>query len=48
MLRAWDLEKLIFKLDMRRNKSKSLSRLGILVTGSLRNSRMSSAKAANL
>lgn len=48
MLRAWDFEELIFRLDICRNRSKSLSRFGIEVSGSLKNSRMSSAKAAIL
>lgn len=48
ILRAFDLSKLICRLESYLNRAKSLRRLGIVVMGSERNSRISSAYAASL
>lgn len=43
IFRAFDLEKFICRLESNLNREKSLSRLGMVVIGSVRNSKMSSA-----
>lgn len=48
ILRAFDLSKLICRLDSCLNRAKSLRRFGIVVSGSERNNRISSAYAASL